>query len=161
MVVGLAKYAETDLLCYRVAETRLAARQAAEWQPLLDWAALQHDAPLRVTTGLMPVQQDPTALAALQRVVGGLPPLHLVALGVLVPAFGSLVLGLAVVLGRLGPEEAHALATLDERHQEEFWGTDPEAATRRVHVARDVALAARLVALTGPGTSPPLASSLA
>jgi chaperone required for assembly of F1-ATPase len=161
MVEGLAKYAETDLLCYRAEETKLAGLQAAEWQPLLDWAALQHDAPLRVTTGLMPVPQDPAVLAALRRAVGRLPPLHLAALGVLVPAFGSLVLGLAVVQGRLGPEAAHALATLDERHQEAFWGTDPEAAARRARIARDVALAARLVALAGPATSPLDVSPLA
>src|SRR3954447_22408392 len=34
-VEGLAKYGETDLLCYRAADRRLAAIQATEWQPLL------------------------------------------------------------------------------------------------------------------------------
>ncbi|HYI85223.1 MAG TPA: ATP12 family chaperone protein, partial [Acetobacteraceae bacterium] len=32
---GLAKYAETDLLCYRAEDPRLAALQAEGWQPLL------------------------------------------------------------------------------------------------------------------------------
>ena len=49
MVEGLAKYGETDLLCYRADEATLAARQAEDWQPILDWLALHHDAPLRVT----------------------------------------------------------------------------------------------------------------
>jgi chaperone required for assembly of F1-ATPase len=149
MVEGLAKYAETDLLCYRATDPKLAARQAAEWQPLLDWAALQHDAPLRVTTGLMPVPQDPVALAALRAAVAACPPLDLAALGVLVPSFGSLVLALAVVQGRLPVGEAHRLAVLDETFQEEFWGLDSEAAARRSRIAADIAVAARLVSLAG------------
>ncbi|MDB5374918.1 MAG: chaperone [Belnapia sp.] len=147
MVEGLAKYAETDLLCYRAADERLAALQAAEWQPLLDWAALQHDAPLRVTTGIMPVPQDPVALAALRRVVAALGPMQLVALGVLVPAFGSLVLALAVVQHRLSAAEAHRLAILDETFQERFWGLDAEAAERRQRIREDVAVIARLLEL--------------
>ena len=147
MVEGLAKYAETDLLCYRAADEKLAAWQALEWQPLLDWAALQHDAPLRVTTGIMPIPQDPVALAALRRAVAALTPVQLVAMGVLVPAFGSLVLALAVVEGRIPATEAHRLAILDETFQEEFWGLDSEAATRRQRIAEDVDVIARLLEL--------------
>lgn len=146
-VAALARYAETDLLCYRAEDRRLAARQAAEWDPLLDWAALALDAPLRVTTGVMPVAQPPQALSALARAVAALPPLDLAALGVAVPALGSLVLGLALLAGRLDAAAAQAAATVDERHQEEFWGLDAEAAARRARIAADVALAARLVAL--------------
>ena len=144
---ALARYAETDLLCYFADDPRLAAIQAEEWQPLLDWAARRHDALLRVTVGLMPVAQGPDALAALRRAVSALGALDLAALGVLVPAFGSLVLGLAVVDGRLEAAEALRLATLDETFQERFWGTDAEAAARRARVAADVEQAARLLAL--------------
>ncbi|WP_135470967.1 ATP12 family protein [Crenalkalicoccus roseus] len=147
VVTALARYGETDLLCYRAEDRRLAAEQAAQWDPLLDWAALQLDAPLRVTAGLMPVPQDATALAALRRAVAALGALELSALGVLVPGLGSLVLGLAVVHGRLEAAEAHRLATLDEAFQERFWGTDAEAAARRARIGAEVALAARLVAL--------------
>ncbi|WP_149536976.1 ATP12 family protein [Siccirubricoccus phaeus] len=151
MVAGLAKYAETDLLCYRAEEPKLAAAQAAQWQPWLDWAARQLDAPLLVTAGLMPVPQPPEALAALRRAVAARAPLELAALGVLVPAFGSLVLALAVAEDALEAGAAHALATLDERHQEEFWGLDAEAAARRERVAAEVAVAARLLALLRQG----------
>jgi chaperone required for assembly of F1-ATPase len=147
MVEGLAQYAESDLLCYRADDRRLAAIQAAEWQPLLDWAALQHDAPLRVTTGLMPVPQDPASVGALRRVVAACTPIELTALGVLVPAFGSLVLALAVVQGWLEAAEAHRLSILDETYQEEFWGLEDEAAARRRRIAAEVAQAERLLAL--------------
>lgn len=153
MVDGLAKYAESDLLCYRAEDHRLAALQAAEWQPLLDWAALQHDAPLKVTTGLMPVAQDPAALAALRRAVAACSPIGLTALGVLVPGFGSLVLALAVVQGRLTAAEAHRLSILDETYQEAFWGLDAEAAARRGRIAEEVAQAERLLALGRGGAA--------
>jgi chaperone required for assembly of F1-ATPase len=144
---AIARYAETELLCYRAAERKLAARQAEAWDPWLAWSARVLDAPLRVTVGVMPVAQPDQALSALRHVVAGQPPLRLAALGVAVPALGSLVLGLAVVGGHLAAEEAHRLATLDETFQEELWGTDAEALARRQGQAAEVALAARLVGL--------------
>ncbi|HEV7268671.1 MAG TPA: ATP12 family chaperone protein [Falsiroseomonas sp.] len=146
-VAALARYGETDLLCYRAEEPRLARRQAAAWDPLLAWAALTLDAPLRTTAGVMPVAQDAHALAALSRAVAALPPVEIAALGILVPSLGSLVLALALAAGRLDAAEAHALSTLDERFQEEFWGLDAEAEARRAQIAAEVALAARLIAL--------------
>jgi chaperone required for assembly of F1-ATPase len=95
----------------------------------------------------MPVAQPPEALAALHRAVAAHSTLGLAALGVAVPALGSLVLGLAVVRGEISPEEAQRLATLEEAFQEEFWGIDPDSARRRAAAAADVALAARLVGL--------------
>lgn len=149
-VAAIARYAETELLCYRAPESRLAARQAASWDPWLAWSARALDAPLRVTTGVMPVAQPEPALRALRRAVAARPPLVLAALGVAVPSLGSLVLGLAVAGGHLSPAEAHRLATLEETFQEEFWGTDPESVARRAAAAADVALAAKLVGLADP-----------
>jgi chaperone required for assembly of F1-ATPase len=114
---------------------------------LLAWAAQALDAPLRVTAGVMPVAQPPQALAALARAVAAHRPLELAALGVAVPALGSLVLGLALAAGRLDAGAAHDLATLDERFQEEFWGLDAEAESRRARAAAEVELAARFLAL--------------
>ncbi len=147
-VTAIARYGESDLLCYRAAESKLAARQAEAWDPWLAWSARALDAPLRVTTGVMPVAQTQQALHALHRAVERQTPLALAALGVAVPALGSLVLGLAVADGHLAPAEAHRLATLDEAFQEEMWGTDPESTARRAGAAADVALAARLVTLS-------------
>ena len=147
-VLGLAQYGQTDLLCYRAADRKLAAEQTLRWQPLLDWAALELDAALMVTTGLMPVPQPEPALAALRRALSRCSVLELAALGVLVPALGSLVLGLAVRHARLDAAEAHALSVLDETFQEEFWGTDPEAERRRHRGRTEAELAARLFALS-------------
>jgi chaperone required for assembly of F1-ATPase len=145
---AIAQYGETDLLCYRGDDSRLAAIQAAEWQPLLDWAAETLHAPLHVTTGILHVAQPPESLAALKRSVAALPPLELTAIGLAVPLLGSLVLGLALAYGRLDAAEATRLALLDESWQQDFWGEDAEALARRLAIAKDVALAARLLALS-------------
>ncbi|PHK94711.1 chaperone, ATP12 [Pseudoroseomonas rhizosphaerae] len=144
---AIAHYGQADLLCYRGTDARLAARQAQEWQPLLDWAALAFDAPLRVTSGVMPVAQPPETARALHAAVAVLPVLPLAALGVAVPALGSLVLGLAMAHGRLDAAEACRLAFLDETFQQELWGQDQEALERQRGIVKDVALAERLLIL--------------
>ncbi|MCR0981696.1 ATP12 family chaperone protein [Roseomonas populi] len=145
---AIAEYGESDLLCYRAEDYRLAALEAENWQPLLDWAALHHDAPLHVAKGIAHVAQPPSSLKALHAAVAAHSPFGLSALGIAVPALGSLVLGLALSAGRIDAAEAHRLATLDETYQESFWGTDPEAEARRAGIAADIALAARLLELS-------------
>ncbi|HUN39082.1 MAG TPA: ATP12 family protein [Acetobacteraceae bacterium] len=146
---AIARYGENDLLCYRAIDPpALVQRQAREWQPWLDWAALTHDAPLRVTSGIAPIRQHRDAVAALRRAVAALEPEVLAALGIAVPALGSLVLGLALADGRLDAAAAHTLGALDELFQAEQWGEDADAATRRSAIAADIALAARFIALS-------------
>jgi chaperone required for assembly of F1-ATPase len=148
-VDAIARYGETDLLCYR-ADTpeALVERQARGWQPWLDWAALTYDAPLRVGSGIAHVRQHRGSIAALRRAVAALDVAALAGLGIAVPALGSLILGLAMAEGRLEAREAHALGALDELFQAEQWGEDAEAVGRRRAIADDVALAARFIALT-------------
>jgi chaperone required for assembly of F1-ATPase len=146
---AIARYAESDLLCYRAeAPEALVRRQAREWQPWLDWAALTYDAPLRITTGITHVRQHRDSIAALRRAVATLDTPALAALGVAVPALGSLVLGLALAEGRLDAATAHALGSLDELFQAEAWGEDAEAAARRRAIADDIGIAARFLELT-------------
>lgn len=149
VVDAIARYAESDLLCYR-AETpeELVYRQAREWQPWLDWAACTYSAPLRVTTGIVTVKQHRGSVAALRQAVAALDVAALAALGVAVPALGSLVLGLAMAEGELDAATAHALGCLDELFQAEAWGEDLEAAGRRRAVAEDISLAASFLRLT-------------
>jgi chaperone required for assembly of F1-ATPase len=151
-VAGLSEYAGHDLLCYRAHEpAELASRQQRHWQPWLDWASDTYGARLQVTAGVMPVRQDPQALARLAGAVGAHPPGVLAALGIAVPALGSLILGLALAAFRLSAAEAHDLATLDERFQAELWGEDAMAAARRAAMADDVALAQRFITLSVGG----------
>ncbi len=145
---ALASYGETDLLCYHAERPEeLVRRQERAWQPWLDWAADRYGARLVPTTGIVHRKQDPVALAALRRALGEQDALALAALGVAVPALGSLVLGLALADGALDAGMAHALAMLDELFQAEQWGEDAEAARRREQVGEDIAVAGRLLRL--------------
>ena len=121
----LAAYGGSDLLCYRATRPQpLIERQAAAWTPLLDWAAAEFGAPLVVTPGVMPTAQPEDSLARLAAQVDALDPFRLAAFHDLVAISGSLVLALAVIRGRIGAEEAWAIARLDETWQIEQWGED-------------------------------------
>ena len=154
-VDAIARYAESDLLCYRAeAPKELVARQMQEWQPWLDWAALVYDAPLRVSSGIAFVKQHHDSVTALRRAVAALDTAALAALGIAVPALGSLVLGLGMAAGKLDSATAHELGALDELFQAAAWGDDPEAVTRRAAVAADIELAGRFLQLTRLAAQP-------
>jgi len=142
------RYGETDLLCYRAREPDdLIACQRAQWQPLLDWAAEALGARLAVTEGVVPVSQPPDAAAALERAVEALDDLTLSALVAATRASGSLVVGLALVMGRVDAETASRAAELDQAWQNEKWGEDSEALARRRALAAELRAVERLLAL--------------
>ncbi|MGR3463792.1 MAG: ATP12 family chaperone protein [Limimaricola soesokkakensis] len=124
----LAAYGGSDLLCYRaLGPAELVARQAVEWDPLLDWAKERYGAGLSTVSGVMPVAQDAAALERLSAPVREMEPFALAAFHDLVALSGSLVLALAVIEERLEAEEAWRLSRLDEEWQIEQWGADEEA----------------------------------
>jgi chaperone required for assembly of F1-ATPase len=148
VVQQTANYAGTDLLCYRaVRPPALAARQQAVWQPLVDWAVLRYDAPLSVTNGVIPKSQATTSLRAFAAAVAELDDFALTALQLATTACGSLVLGLALLEGRVDAQEAFATSQLDESFQIEAWGEDPEQIERRRALAADIEAAARFISL--------------
>lgn len=140
----IATYAETELLCHRAAvPERLAARQASCWQPLLEWFAIAHDAPLAITQGILPRSQPPDSLRAVARLLSGFDPWRLGALSLAVAASGSLVVGVALIEGRVNVDEAFEAAELESTHQIETWGEDFEARRRRAGVRADLDAARR------------------
>jgi chaperone required for assembly of F1-ATPase len=148
VVQQVAHYAGTDLVCYRAARPpALAARQRAVWQPLIDWAVERYDAPLAVTFGVIPKSQPAASLAAFAAAVAGHDDFSLTALHAATGASGSLVIALALLEGRLDPDEAFAASQLDESFQIEAWGEDTEQAKRRAALAAEIAAAARFISL--------------
>lgn len=148
IVQQIANYAGTDLVCYRAGHPpTLAARQQATWQPLIDWAVLRYDAPLTVTTGVIPKGQSEVSLHAFAAAVAELDDFSLTALHAATAACGSLVIGLALLEGRIDADEAFAASQLDETFQIEAWGEDAEQAACRRALAADIAAAARFVSL--------------
>jgi len=149
VVRQVAHYAETDLVCYRATRPpALAARQHEVWQPLVDWATARYDAALAVTAGVIPASQPAASLAAFTKVVVGHDAFSLTALHAATQACGSLVIALALLEGRLDPDEAFAASQLDESFQIEAWGEDGEQAKRRAALAAEITAAARFISLT-------------
>jgi len=144
----LARYAETDLLCYRAEHPEpLVARQAQAWQPWLDWMERTHGVRLEPTAGILHRKQDPAVLARVHAVMARQTSTGLAGLSIAIPALGSAVLGLALADGTLDAAEAHRLATLDEMFTVQGWGEDADAKTRRDHVAADLVLVERFLRL--------------
>jgi chaperone required for assembly of F1-ATPase len=150
---SVAAYGEADLLCYRAeGPTELVAREQAAWQPLLDWAATRYGALLACGIGISHVPQPPASLAALRKAVAAQDDMSLTGLAMVVQITGSLVIGLALLEGRLDADDAFELAELDETYQIAKWGEDAQAAERRAARRRDLGDAAAFLRLLRPAT---------
>jgi len=148
VIEQVAAYAETDLLCYRAeGPAELVARQADEWQPVLDWLAEAHRARLAVTAGIAPVAQEQAALLAVFTAVAAFGDFRLTGLHAATAVSGSVALGLALAAGRIDAAQAWRAAHLDELFQAERWGGDAEAERRREALREEIAAAARFMAL--------------
>lgn len=137
LLQDIARYAETDLLCYRVPvgggthaldpdNASLRQKQDAAFDPILTWVEQQFAAPFTTTDGVLPVEQSPASVAAIAAVFAAANDHQLAALAMMVPLVGSALLTLAVWKSFLGVEEALVAARLDENAQAERWGEDLE-----------------------------------
>lgn len=125
---GLARYAESDLTCYRAEGPQaLVQRQAESWDALLAWARRRFDVDFQCVTGVIHVAQPEETLRKLDHAVATLTPFQLAGLSPLVTIGGSLIAGLAVLEEMMPSEDAWEAVSLDERWQLEQWGDDLEA----------------------------------
>jgi chaperone required for assembly of F1-ATPase len=148
VVEDTAKYASSDMLCYRAGDPpTLVKRQHETWQPLLDWAAERYGARLVVVEGMAFASQPEAAVKRLHDAVAAHSDLGLSALYNLTHISGSLIVALAVAEGRLSSADAFAAAQLDELYQIERWGEDPIAIKRHEGIRRDIDAGARFLAL--------------
>lgn len=144
---SLLAYANSDLICYRDgASSKLAAEQAALWDPWLAWLGKTYGVTFQTTRGVMPICQSAQALQGLRVVMQGLTDAQMAVLGVAVPALGSLVLGLGLLEGAATVEELVACATIDERQQMAVWGQDTEVTDRIARMQQELETAARFEA---------------
>lgn len=152
---GLAAYGESDLLCYRADQPdELAARQAAAWTPLLDWARARYDVHFEIVTGIMHRAQPPATLARLGEAVAARGAFELAALSPVVTISGSLVAALALLEGAAEPDAIWTAAHVDEDFQADRWGRDPLAEAARAARQRDFAAGVRLLSLLSLIPSP-------
>ncbi|MET4896296.1 ATP12 family protein [Sphingomonadaceae bacterium jetA1] len=147
---GLARYAESDLLCYRAeSPPELVARQAALWDPLLDWARDRYDVHFTRVTGIMHQPQPVATVERLGAAVATLDPFHLAALSPAVTITGSLVLALALLDGAADADAVWTAAHVDEDFQAEQWGEDYFAIEAREAKRREYDAAVRFLTALG------------
>lgn len=153
MVDQAAKFAQTDLVCYRAAGPEaLVAAQAAAWDPILAFAATELGARFVCAEGVMYQAQPEGAEEAVRAATANLAAgpagaLRVTAFGLMTSLLGSVLLAHAVVRGQLTVEAAWAAAHVDEDHQMAFWGADAEALARRDARGREMAAAAMVFRL--------------
>lgn len=147
---GLAAYGESDLLCYRAdGPPDLVARQAALWDPPLDWARERYDVHFEIVTGVIHRPQPYATIERLGAAIAARPAFELAPLSPIVTITGSLVLALALAERAMEAAAVWAAANLDEDWQAEQWGEDDLAVKARETRRRDFDAAARFLSLVG------------
>jgi len=145
---GLARYAESDLTCYRAeGPAALVARQAESWDALLAWARRRYDVDFACVTGVMHVPQPEETVRKLGHTVAMLDDFRLAGLSPLVTIGGSLVAALAVLEEMMPAGDAWEAVSLDDRWQLEQWGDDAEARAALDARRHDFLAAARFLGL--------------
>jgi chaperone required for assembly of F1-ATPase len=145
---GLARYAESDLLCYRATRPQeLVAVQEMAWDALLGWARRRYDIDFVTTEGVTHVAQPAGTVERLSHAVEALDAFHLAGLSPLVTIGGSLVAALALFDRAITPVQAWDAVSIDERWQIEQWGADAEAEAAIENRRRDFLAGARFLEL--------------
>jgi chaperone required for assembly of F1-ATPase len=148
----LAAYAGSDLVSYRAdAPEGLVARQAAAWDPIVEWARAHFGVPFVVTAGLMPVAQPAEAVERVAAALAELDAFGIAACAQLVPISGSALLVLAMLAGEMDAHAAFSAASVDEAWSEEHWGQDDEATAMLAKRAEAFGAAHRFLVLARAG----------
>jgi len=146
----VARYAESDLTCYRAdSPAALVERQRAAWEPLLDWARQRYDVHFETTAGVMHVAQPQATLDRLAEAVAARDPFTLAALQAIVSATGTIVGTLALAEGAIDADTLWRAAQVDEDWQLEQWGEDELATRAREAKRASFDAAARFLAALG------------
>lgn len=145
---GLAAYGESDLLYYRAGDPPpLVERQAAIWDPLLDWARNRYDVHFELATGVMHRPQPEATTRRLAEAIAAVEPFRLAPLSPIITITGSLVLALALLEGSVDADTAWRAAQLDEDWQAEQWGQDDLAIRATESRRKDFDAAVRFLSL--------------
>jgi chaperone required for assembly of F1-ATPase len=147
VIADMQKFAGSDLLCYRSeGPERLVDRQAASWDHYLNWTKAALSAEFKITAGIMPVEQDPKAVATIGTALRTFThPLAIASLHQMTSLTGSVILALAVGMREVTATEAWTAAHVDEDWGLEMWGADDDAAARKAYRWLDMEAADKML----------------
>ena len=124
-------YLGCDLVLYRAGHPQgLVERQAAAWDPVLDWSQAALGARLRVAHEMTHVAQSPQALHAARNAIPR-DPWQLGAVHAITTLTGSALIALALASRAMSLAQAWSAAHVDEDWNMEQWGRDELAMERR------------------------------
>jgi chaperone required for assembly of F1-ATPase len=134
----IAKYAGTDLVCYRAREPdALVKAQEEAWDPYLTFAREKLGASFICTEGIIFKPQPEEACRAVHKAVQAIAAprasgiFALAALNVMTSITGSALIALGVAQQAFSVEAAWNAAHADEDFQMQIWGHDEQALQRR------------------------------
>jgi chaperone required for assembly of F1-ATPase len=143
----IAKYLGSDLLFYRAdGPEGLTERQAALWDPVVNWATSALGARFIMVEGVVFAAQPDEAVAAAARAI----PADIWRLGAVhavTTLTGSALLALALAHDAIGCDEAWLAAHADEDWQMQQWGRDTLAMERRAHRQAEMQAATAILEL--------------
>lgn len=141
----IVKYLGSDLLFYRAdGPERLIERQAAAWNPVVQWAADDLGARFIMVEGVVFAAQPQDAVMAASKAI----PADVWRLGAthsIMTLTGSALLALALARDAVSHEEVWNAAHVDEDWQMEQWGRDTLAMQRRDHRQAEMKAAATIL----------------
>lgn len=134
----LVQYALTDMLFFWSNEPELIEQQEKEWQPLLDWAKEEFQTDFVKTHSLNVPEENEKSGWRLKLFLDSLSDKELAAFYVAAGTMRSVLLGAALVKGRINAEQAFHAAFLEELIQAERWGYDEEAENKRRELKQEL-----------------------
>lgn len=144
----IVRYIGNDLLFYRAdSPEQLVSRQAAAWDPILDWIADTFGVEFKTTVGIMPIEQNLLNVAKAASALSDETAMSLAPLHVMTTLTGSALLTIAHLKGRLTPDQVWHATHIDEDWQIEHWGNDDEAIERRARRRAELQSAADFLAM--------------
>jgi chaperone required for assembly of F1-ATPase len=139
------KYLACDLVLYRADRPQgLVERQAAAWDPVLDWAHGSLGARFEPVQAMVHVAQSPQALRAARAAIAR-DPWRLGALHAITTLTGSALIALAFAGGAMPLAQAWSAAHVDEDWNMKLWGHDELALERRAYRFEELQAAAQVL----------------
>jgi chaperone required for assembly of F1-ATPase len=139
LIDELCNYAGNDQICYRADfPSDLVRLQDKIWNPLVKWMKSEHDVTLKVTNGIMPIEQDKSEIAKIRSLIEALDSYSLTCFYGMTTVTGSITIALHMIADKIGLNEAWAAGHLDENYQSDQWGIDDEAELRKDELKKEL-----------------------
>lgn len=139
LIDELVGYAGTDQICYRAEQpSELVELQNKIWNPLKEWIDGKLAINLRLSNGIIYVEQEGDDLEKIKIMLEDLDSYRLTALHGLITITGSVTIGYALYCGHLSLDDAWYAGQLDENFQVTKWGADKEAEDRRQNLKAEL-----------------------